>query len=178
MNSFHLPASKKSFGEITKHLGDVVAAKQPSLADRRRNLEYLAWLLDESIEIPGLKFKIGLDSLIGLIPGVGDLASAGLSTYIVASAAWLGIPKTVVAQMAFNSTVDAVIGLVPIVGDLFDAVFKSNKRNLNLVMESLENPKRGKRLAMKNFFWVATMIVGCIGIPLALLIAAISALVS
>ncbi|GAB5406813.1 MAG: hypothetical protein Aurels2KO_50440 [Aureliella sp.] len=80
--------------------------------------------------------------------------------------------------MAFNSTVDAAIGLVPIVGDLFDAVFKSNKRNLNLVMESLENPNRGKRLALKNFFWVATMIVGCIGIPLALLIAAISALVS
>lgn len=176
MNSMQLPAEKKNFGKLANQMGKVFSTDKQSAGQQRQTLEYLAWLLDESIEIPGLKFKIGLDSLIGLIPGVGDLVSAGLSTYIVASAARLGVPKTVVAQMTLNSVIDTVIGMVPLVGDVFDATFKANKRNLGLIMDSLDNPRRGKKKALKSFFWTSLAIGGLVVLPAVLLVAGAIAL--
>lgn len=182
MNYFHLPVNKKSLderrmGEITESLGDRVKTKEATTADARRTLEYLAWLLDESIEIPMLKFRFGLDSIIGLLPGVGDLASAGLSAYLIANAARLGVPKTVLAQMFFNSAIDACIGLVPVLGDAFDVVFKSNKRNLKLVIESLNGARRGKHLARKNFVWMSIGLGSLVLLPLGLIVATLIAIV-
>ncbi|HJS78291.1 MAG TPA: DUF4112 domain-containing protein [Burkholderiales bacterium] len=93
----------------------------------RRKLERLAWLLDSSIPIPGTRFSIGLDALIGLVPFLGDLIGVLLSTYIVGEAARLGAGRSVLARMVLNVAVEGLAGLVPLAGDVFDAAWKANK---------------------------------------------------
>src|SRR3954462_2253619 len=95
----------------------------------RRRLARIAWLLDNSIALPGTRFRIGLDAILGLIPGFGDLAGVLLSSYIVREAARLGAPPSVLARMAWNVAVEGVIWIAPFFGDVFDAVWKANQRN-------------------------------------------------
>jgi len=97
-----------------------------------RRLRKIAWLLDSSISLGGGR-SVGLDPLIGLIPGLGDWVGAGISLYVVYEAARLGLPARVVATMLGNVAVEAVLGAVPVLGDLFDFVWKANTRNLRLV---------------------------------------------
>jgi hypothetical protein len=111
----------------------------------RRRLGRLAWLLDNSIALPGTRFRIGLDAIIGLIPGLGDLIGVLASGYIVREAARLGAPPSVLTRMAFNVAVEGLVGLVPILGDVFDAVWKANQRNYALLEAHIENPKRSAR---------------------------------
>ncbi|MFZ1343820.1 DUF4112 domain-containing protein [Thiothrix eikelboomii] len=106
-----------------------------------KKLDNLAWLLDNSIKIPGTSWKIGLDGILGLIPGVGDLAAGGLSTYILYQAVKLKVPKAVLARMALNILLESVIGVIPILGDLFDFIFKANQRNVNLMRKYVLNPR-------------------------------------
>jgi hypothetical protein len=111
----------------------------------RRRLARLAWLLDNSIALPGTRFRIGLDAIVGLIPGLGDLLGVLASSYIVREAARLGAPPSVLTRMAFNVAVEGIVGLVPILGDVFDAVWKANQRNYTLLEEHIANPKRTAR---------------------------------
>jgi hypothetical protein len=111
----------------------------------RRRLARLAWLLDNAIEIPGTRFRVGLDPNLGLIPGLGDLIGVLASSYIVREAARLGAPPSVLTRMAFNVAVDGLIGLVPFAGDVFDAVWKANQRNYRLLEEHIEQPRRAAR---------------------------------
>ena len=111
----------------------------------RARLERLAWLLDSSIRVPGTRFRIGLDPLIGLVPGIGDLAAVLLSGYILKEAAALGAPPSVLARMALNVALEGVVGIIPIAGDLFDAAFKANQRNVRLLGAYLDQPRREKR---------------------------------
>ena len=96
------------------------------------DLEALAWLMDNSIPIPGTGRRIGLDAIIGLVPGIGDLVSSGASLFVVARAAGHGIPRVTVLRMLLNLGIDLVVGAIPVVGDAFDMWFKSNERNLDL----------------------------------------------
>ena len=105
-------------------------------------LDRLAWWLDSAILVPGTRFRIGLDALIGLVPGIGDLVGTALSAYIVAAAAKRGLPTTVLLRMALNVAVEAVVGAVPIIGDLFDAVWKANQRNMGLMRQYEAVPHR------------------------------------
>ena len=105
-------------------------------------LERLAWLLDSAIVVPGTRFRVGLDALIGLIPGLGDLIGTALSAYIVAAAARRGLPRSVLLRMAFNVGLEAVVGVVPILGDLFDAAWKANQRNMALLRQYAAVPHR------------------------------------
>ena len=93
----------------------------------------LAKLLDNAFPIPGTSMRVGLDPLLGLIPGVGDLVGAGVSGYILLLAAQAGAPKTVLARMVGNVALDSLVGSIPGVGDLFDFGFKSNARNMALL---------------------------------------------
>jgi hypothetical protein len=98
----------------------------------------LSRLMDTAIRIPGIGFRIGLDPIIGLIPGAGDLVSTAFSAYIIFLAAQFKLPTPVLYRMVFNIGLEAVVGAVPLVGDLFDAFYKSNIRNLALLEQHLQ----------------------------------------
>lgn len=93
----------------------------------------LSRLMDTSLRIPGTGFRIGLDPIIGLIPGAGDLISTGFSAYIIFLATRFGLPPKAISQMIFNIALEGVVGTIPLVGDLFDAYYKSNIRNLAIL---------------------------------------------
>src|SRR3954467_1465794 len=99
----------------------------------RQRLAFIAWLLDSSIPLPGTRFTIGVDALIGLFPFAGDLIGVVASSYILSEANRLGVGRTVLARMAFNVAVEGVIGIVPFLGDAFDAAWKANVRNVRLL---------------------------------------------
>lgn len=99
----------------------------------RDELERLAWWLDDSFRIPGTNRRVGLDGLIGLIPGVGDTATTAIAAYIVYRAWRMGAPGHVLARMGGNVAIDFLVGSVPVLGDVFDLAFKANRRNLELL---------------------------------------------
>ena len=115
------------------------------MAEIREKLNWLAWLLDSSIPIPGTRFTIGVDALIGLFPVVGDLVGVFLSSYILKEAAALGAPRSILARMAFNVGVEGLVGMIPFAGDVFDAAFKANQRNVRLLNAWLDEPRRAAR---------------------------------
>jgi hypothetical protein len=111
----------------------------------RERLAWLAWLLDSSIPIPGTRFSIGLDALIGLFPVIGDAVGVLLSSYIVREAAALGAPRSMLARMAFNVALEGLAGMIPLAGDVFDAAYKANLRNVRLLDDWLDHPRRAQR---------------------------------
>jgi predicted aconitase with swiveling domain len=106
-----------------------------------KQLERWAWLLDNSIPIPGTSIKMGLDSLIGLIPGIGDITGGALSSYILLQAVSSGVAPVVIARMAVNIMFDTILGMIPIVGDIFDITFKANLRNIELMANYYNSPQ-------------------------------------
>ncbi len=98
----------------------------------------LSRLMDTAIRIPGTSFRIGLDPIIGLIPGAGDMISTAFSAYIIYLATHLDIPSKDLRKMLFNIGLEAVAGTVPLVGDFFDAYYKSNIRNLAILEQHLQ----------------------------------------
>ncbi|MGD2071341.1 MAG: DUF4112 domain-containing protein [Gemmatimonadota bacterium] len=110
-----------------------------------RSLRIVSRVMDEAVEIPVLRVRVGLDALMGLIPGAGDIAGVAVSGWTVVTAARLGASGTVVARMLLNIAVDALVGAVPVLGDLFDVAFKANSRNLRIMEEHLSEPTRTRR---------------------------------
>jgi len=109
-------------------------------------VETLAWLLDNSIPVPGTGGRrLGIDALIGLVPVVGDVISGGMGLFVVWRASRMGLPRVVVARMLANSAVDLLIGSIPIIGDAFDLWFKANTRNLGIMRRHIERPDTSTR---------------------------------
>ena len=104
----------------------------------------LARVLDDLIRIPGTNIGIGLDPIIGLIPGVGDMAGGLLSTYILMVAARQGVSTSVLMRMLGNIALDSLVGIVPVLGDLFDFGVKANRRNVDLLERYLMAPGQTK----------------------------------
>ncbi len=104
----------------------------------------LARVLDDLIRIPGTNIGVGLDPIIGLIPGVGDMIGGLMSGYILMVAAREGAPASVLARMLGNIALDSLVGVVPVVGDLFDVGMKSNRRNVDLLERYLATPSKTK----------------------------------
>ena len=121
---------------------DTIGTLDPARVERLRRL---AVLLDDSIPIPGTRFRIGVESIVGLVPGAGDLAGGAFSLYILLQAARMGVPRPLLVRMATNLVVDVVVGAVPILGDLFDAGFKANMRNLDLLERHAQRPVASTR---------------------------------
>ena len=94
--------------------------------------------LERCFEVPGIRRKVGLDAIVGLIPVIGDIATAAMGAYIVWEARNLGLPKWKLWRMAGNIAFDTALGAVPIVGDAFDLMFRSNTRNLRIVKRHLD----------------------------------------
>jgi hypothetical protein len=108
----------------------------PSRSERFRAFErrysVVSRVLDDLVPIPGTKQRVGLDPVIGLVPWVGDLVSAGVGFWLIAEAARFQIPSVVLIRMVVNTLVDLAAGAIPVLGDLFDVVSRSNSRNLEL----------------------------------------------
>ena len=117
------------------HLAD----RQPGTSIHRdlQQVRSLARLMDRSIGLPGTKFRIGLDGLIGLIPGVGDLAGIAPLGYFIYVASKHRLPKRLYLKMAANQGIDFLIGTIPLLGDLFDFAFKSHAKNARLLEAEL-----------------------------------------
>ncbi|MDF1503421.1 DUF4112 domain-containing protein [Roseisolibacter sp. H3M3-2] len=133
----------------------------PGHAERVRRL---ARVMDSAVGIPGTRVRFGLDAVLGLVPGVGDVVGAAAAGYVVLAAARLGAPASVLLRMLVNVGVDTLVGSVPLLGDLFDLGWRSNTRNVALLERHLADP-RGARAASR------AVVVGVL-VGLALLAAA------
>ena len=128
-------ASRSSAFEALKAAG-------PTREDSLARLTMLAKLLDSAFLIPGINRRVGLDAVIGLIPGIGDAISTLLASYIIWEARQLGLPRWKIARMIGNVAVDTAIGAIPVAGDAFDLFFKANERNLRIIHEHLKRSPR------------------------------------
>ena len=127
--------------------------------ERLERLRRLGYLLDNSIPIPGTGYRIGLESVIGLVPGLGDLVGGGFSAWIILQAARLGAPPSLLARMGWNLLVDLGVGAIPLLGDLFDAGFKANMRNLALLDRHLQGPTASRRASRQFVAVLAVLLV-------------------
>jgi hypothetical protein len=93
----------------------------------------LSFILDEYFRIPGTKYRIGLDGVLGLLPGIGDTLGMLLSAYILFEATRLGVPRPTRLRMAANIALDTLVGAIPLLGDVFDVAWKANKKNIALL---------------------------------------------
>lgn len=130
-------------------------------------LERLSWLMDDLIPVPGLRWRFGLDALVGLIPGFGDAATSLVSFYILASAVRYRVPKVTILRMAMNIGIDYLVGSVPLVGDLFDAWWKSNQMNVELLSKratvSASDARKGK---LSDWLFVGLIILVLAGLAI------------
>ncbi|WP_336987461.1 DUF4112 domain-containing protein [Altererythrobacter aquiaggeris] len=104
----------------------------------RKRIETMERLLERSFHVPGTKIPVGLDSLVGLVPVVGDIVTAVMGMYLVWEAKNIGLPKWKLWRMAGNVGVDSLLGAVPLAGDAFDFLYRSNSRNLRIVRKHLD----------------------------------------
>jgi hypothetical protein len=123
------------------------------LARDLRRVGQLARIMDTAIEIPIIRVRLGLDALLGLVPGAGDAVSAGLAAYPVVVALRHRLPGSVIARLMANIAFDALAGTVPLLGDLFDVGFKANVRNQRLIERYADEPARTGR-ASRLFGWL------------------------
>ena len=112
-------------------------------------IEWLAWLMDNSIKIG--PWRVGLDGLIGLVPGIGDMTASAVSTFIIIRAMQAGVPKSSIIRMVINVGLDSLAGSIPLFGDIFDFAFKSNTYNLQIYREALQ----GERRPMRDWLFIA-----------------------
>jgi hypothetical protein len=136
---------------------------QPVKVDQ--SLERLSWLMDDLIRVPGLDWRFGLDALVGLIPGFGDTATSLVSFYILASAVRYRVPKVTLLRMGLNIGIDYLVGSLPLVGDVFDAWWKSNQMNVELLSQratvSASEARKGK---LSDWLFVGLIILVLAGI--------------
>lgn len=128
-------------GEETDVAADAVA----NAAARRARLGRLAWWLDNSVRIPWTERRIGLESLLGLVPGIGDAAGGLLSTWILVQGVRYGVSRVTLMRMIFNVAIEVVVGCIPVFGDLFDMGWKANQRNVRLLDDHLVQPDAAAR---------------------------------
>lgn len=124
----------------------------------------LARLLDTAVGVPGTPLRIGLDAVLGLVPGAGDMVAAALSGYIVLVAVRSGTPPAIVLRMLANIGIDTLVGSVPVLGDLFDVAYKSNIKNVELMERYADQPAvveaRTRRLGILVVIVIALLMVG------------------
>ncbi|MBE9014142.1 DUF4112 domain-containing protein [Pseudanabaenaceae cyanobacterium LEGE 13415] len=128
-------------------------------------LRSLTHLLDNALPIPGTKYRIGIDPIIGLFPGGGDVAMSFVSSYILIEAARLGLPRPTLLRMLWNLILDALLGIIPMAGDFVDLAWKANSKNLVLIEAHLAKP--GQQ-AKADYLFVALLILVLLSVVIAI----------
>jgi len=128
--------------------------------DSLRRVQVVATLLDEALRVPGTNFRFGIDPIVGMIPGLGDLLGGAASAYIILEAARAGAPASVLLRMTMNVGMDTLVGAVPLVGDLFDFAWKSNTRNVRLLARHVEAPAETKRASIALVVLLLAILAG------------------
>lgn len=123
-------------------------------------LEKLSHYLDGLFRVPGTGWRFGLDSLIGLVPNVGDTLTALPAFYILIAGVRYGVPKITLVRMAFNIGLDYVVGAVPFIGDAFDFFWKANKQNLDLIRTRATGPGTGTTSDYLFVFGLIALLIG------------------
>jgi len=158
-------ASPKSFGAQRPPLQEDVDWEVLPPEDKagRQQVEplfrWIALLMDNLVRVPGTQFRIGLDPLLGLIPGLGDTGSALVSALALIQAARLGVPKIVLVRMSLNILLNQLIGIVPVFGDAFSFWFKSNARNHELIRKHGAVSASAKKAGRGDWFFVLGVLV-------------------
>ena len=137
----------------------------PGQAQRLLALRKLATLLDSAFAVPGTNYRVGLDPILGLVPGVGDLVSPLFTIGILWQAHDLGIPRVVQLRMLFNVAIDALLGAVPFIGDLFDFVWKANVKNLVLLERHVTQERRASAVDWLFVVLMTVVILAFAAIP-------------
>jgi hypothetical protein len=155
----------KAYKVTEQKLAGQTLARSAKSVEIDESLERLGWLMDDLIRIPGVGWRVGLDALVGLIPGFGDTATSLVSFYILAAAVRYRVPKVTLLRMGLNLAIDYLVGSLPLVGDLFDAWWKSNQRNISLLTEratvSASEARQGK---LSDWLFVGLIIVSLAGL--------------
>src|SRR4051812_26103157 len=141
-------------------------------ADALHRVRVLARVMDDAIRVPGTGIGVGLDALIGLVPGLGDIAGGIISAYTLVTAARLGVPRTVLARMLLNLGTDTLVGAVPVLGDIFDVAWKANVRNARLLEQALDVPTETRRSSalVVGGVVVAALLIAAGGVALTVVI--------
>jgi uncharacterized protein DUF4112 len=126
---------------------------------RVKRLQRLAELWDSAFRIPGTSVRVGLDPIVGLVPGIGDAAGALVSAYIVLEAARFDVPGTTLLHMLANVAIDALLGTVPVIGDIFDVTWRANLRNVALIERHLADPHGARRASRGWLLLVIAVLV-------------------
>ncbi len=156
--------------EIEKRSRFETATKERKQIELEESLENLSRYLDDWIKIPVVGWRFGLDALIGLVPNVGDTITSVASFYILIAGVRYGVPKITILRMAFNIGLDYVVGSIPVVGDAFDFVWKSNKKNMNLIRERATGKDKG---TTSDYVFVGLIILALIAILIASIAASV-----
>ena len=117
---------------------ELLKTAAPGRTDSVRRMEMMAKLLDNAFVIPGTNQRVGIDAIIGLVPGVGDVVTTLLSSYVIWEARNLGVSRVAIGRMLSNLAIHATVGAIPLVGDVFDAFFRVNQRNMRIVRTQLQ----------------------------------------
>ena len=145
---------------------------------RDNTLQGLETLLDEAFRIPGTQFRFGLDGIIGLVPGLGDVL-AGLLSLVIPLAAWIrGVPYVTLARMAANLGIGVLVGTIPIFGDIFDIVWKANRRNYRLLQRHLGEPRQHTWRDWSFLFLLITGLALVFALPVILVVWFVAWLIS
>ena len=158
----------------TVHIPEVIEPDE-KLPQDLLALRKFAFLMDEAFPIPGTKIRVGLDAVVGLIPGIGDVIGGVLSTWIIVGALRHRVPARIIGRMVWNVVIDLLFGAVPVAGDVFDFLFEENMKNMRLL--ELHRDRRRPPRSAAQIALAASLIVGFIILVALLMVAALAALV-
>jgi hypothetical protein len=136
---------RPSVGEAEELEFEVLPPEEKRRPELDSIFRWLALIMDNLLRVPGTQFRVGLDPLIGLIPGIGDTSSAVVSAMALITAVRRGLPRILVARMALNILINEAVGVIPILGDAFSFWFKSNARNYELLRRQVASPRRSSK---------------------------------
>jgi hypothetical protein len=153
------------------HIPEVIEPDEALPADLVA-LRRFAFLMDEAFVLPGTRIRVGIDALLGLIPGIGDVIGAALSTWIIAGALRHRVPPMVIARMVLNVAIDLIFGAVPVAGDVFDFMYEENMMNMRLLEKHRDRhrpPRSASQIALVLGAIVAFLVLLAVGVAVAVI---------